>query len=404
MPEQIDLKENVVTPKQEPKKQTWWGKKSGGQKASFIASIVILLISITAVIIWVYCRQIFGDELGNALLGSYENENGDIVYFTNGWHLIGYKMSSSLFSWVASLFIIAIAITVIFIANVLIHLFTNKKSRKSQTIGSLTRSLIKYFGIIIAIGFILAVWGVDVAGIVAGVGVLTLIVGLGCQSLIQDVISGLFIVFDDYFAVGDMVIIDGFRGTIIEVGLKTTKLQDAGGNIKSISNSQIATVVNLSRLDSMVTVTIPCAYEEDIVRVEGIIAEGMEEIKNKIPNITDGPYYKGIDAISASSIDFLVLAFCKESNRFQVTRDIKRELILLFRENNVIIPYTQIAVNKENPHDRPTASEVQEMWANKANNKNRGIENKDDPKPKKKKRNKFIDKVADSVKAAKEEN
>ena len=403
MPEQIDLKENIVTPPPVVKKKNWWQRKTPSQKFTFIISIVVLLLSILAVIVWIFCRQIFGDEIGNAVFGSYVNADGDEVYFKNGWELIMFQATSSIINWIATLFIVAFAIAIIFIANVIIHLCTSKKSRKSQTIGSLAKSLVKYIGIIVAIGFILAVWGVDVAGIIAGVGVLTLIVGLGCQTLIQDVISGLFIVFDDYFAVGDMVIIDGFRGTIIEVGLKTTKLQDAGGNIKSISNSQIATVVNLSRLDSMVTVTIGCAYEEDIVRVEGVIAEAMAEFRTKIPNITEGPLYKGIDNIGPSSIDFLVLAYCKEANRFQVTRDLKRELILLFRQNNIIIPFTQITVNKENPQDRPTASEVQQMWANKATNENRGIGVKVVEEKKQSKGKKFMKRVADSVKAAQEE-
>ena len=403
MPEQIDLKENIVTPPPVVKKKNWWQRKTSSQKFTFIISIVVLLLSILAVIVWIFCRQIFGDEIGNAVFGSYVNADGDEVYFKNGWELIMFQATSSIINWIATLFIVAFAIAIIFIANVIIHLCTSKKSRKSQTIGSLAKSLVKYIGIIVAIGFILAVWGVDVAGIIAGVGVLTLIVGLGCQTLIQDVISGLFIVFDDYFAVGDMVIIDGFRGTIIEVGLKTTKLQDAGGNIKSISNSQISTIVNLSRLDSMVTVTIGCAYEEDIVRVEGVIAEAMAEFRTKIPNITEGPLYKGIDNIGPSSIDFLVLAYCKEANRFQVTRDLKRELILLFRQNNIIIPFTQITVNKENPQDRPTASEVQQMWANKATNENRGVGVKVVEEKKQSKGKKFMKRVADSVKAAQEE-
>ena len=238
----------------------------------------------------------------------------------------------------------------------------------------------------------------DIVGIVAGVGVLTLIIGLGCQSLIQDVISGLFIVFDDYFAVGDMVIIDGFRGVITEVGLKTTKLTDAGGNIKSITNNSIVSVVNLSRIDSMVTVKIGCAYEEDIVRVEGVIEGAMEEFKKKIPMITDGPYYKGIDAINSSSIDFLVLCRCKEANRFQVTRDLNRELILLFRENNILIPYNQISINKENDRNRPKASDVEIMMANRATKKNRGIKEEGEAAPKKKdKKARIIKKAEDAL-------
>ena len=391
----------TVEIKQKPEKHKgWWGSKTKTQKFTFILSCLILLVSIAAVICWANIRSIVDEETANSILGYYlDGENK--VYFANGWQKIWHQITSSSLSWIATFFIIAITITLVFIINVLIHLFTSRKSRKTQTVGSLMKSLTKYIAILVDIALILSVFGVDVAGILAGVGVLTLVIGLGCQSLIQDVISGLFIVFDDYFAVGDVVIIDGFRGTISEVGLKTTKLVDAGGNIKSITNSQIATVVNLSRMDSMITVTIGCAYEEDIVRVEGLIASSMEEFANKIPAITKGPLYKGIDCVNTSSIDFLVLCFCKEADRFQVTRDIKRELVLLFRKNNVIIPYTQISINRENDKNRPTATDVQTMWSEKANNDNRGIVTT--PQKKKKKKS-IISKVADSVKAVENEN
>ena len=224
-------------------------------------------------------------------------------------------------------------------------------------------------------------WGVDVIGIIAGVGILTLIVGLGCQALIQDVISGLFIVFDDYFAVGDTVIIDGFRGTIIDIGLKTTKLQDFGGNIKSITNSSILTVVNMSRLRSVATVTLSVSYNEDIERVEALIIKETEELKKKVPNIVDGPWYKGIDNITASSVDFLVMCFVMEENRFQVTRDLKREFYLCFKKNNVQIPYPQVTVNPEDEKKRQKASPDEILIALQEQKKLRGLEDK--PKRKK---------------------
>ena len=108
----------------------------------------------------------------------------------------------------------------------------------------------------IGLAIVLVIWGVDVTGIVASLGILTLIIGLGCQSLIQDVVSGLFIVFDDYFSVGDMVIIDGFRGYVSEIGLRSVKIDDRVGDIKTITNSNIGTCVNLSREDNMITVNI----------------------------------------------------------------------------------------------------------------------------------------------------
>ena len=243
----------------------------------------------------------------------------------------------------------------------------------------------------------------DVIGIVAGVGILTLIIGLGCQSLIQDVISGMFIVFDDYFAVGDTVIIDGFRGTIIDVGLKTTKLQDFGGNIKSITNSSILTVVNMSRLRSVASVTLSVSYNEDVERVEALIINEIEELKKKIPNIIDGPWYKGIDNITASSIDFLVLAFVSEDNRFQVTRDLKREFYLLFKKNNVQIPYTQVTVNPEDDKNRQKASPEEVLVALKEQKKLRGIKDEEPPKKKKDVKATAIKKVKESLKKTQEE-
>lgn len=343
----LDGNDGAFTIKEEKRdKKGWWKRKSAGQKTRFIISLVILAISLSIFFIWIYSRQLFGNQVGDTLLGFYYNDFGEKVFYNNGWEKIGDLLIKGVTGLVLSLFVIAITITIVFILNFFIFIFTNHKSRKSETLGSLFKSLVKYISILVDVGIILTIFGVDVAGVVAGVGVLTLIIGLGCQSLIQDVISGLFIVFDDYFAVGDIVIIDGFRGTVTEVGLKTTKIQDAGGNIKSISNSQIVTVANLSRYDTMITVSIGVSYEEDIIRVEGIMHEAMPEFAKKIPNITKGPFYKGIDKVSASSIDFMVLCYSKEADRFQVVRDLNKELILLFREHNILIPYQQIVVNQ----------------------------------------------------------
>ena len=370
----------------EVKKGNGWTRKTTGQKTSFIIGCVIFLISLVGFIIFMNSRAIFGDEIGDHLFGEG---------IANGWIKLGEILIDGSTKWIISLIFLFMAITLIFIATFITHLFDNK-SRKAKTISSLVRSLIKYITIIVLICVILVVWGVDVIGIVAGVGILTLIIGLGCQSLIQDVISGLFIVFDDYFAVGDMVIIDGFRGTIVDVGLKTTKLQDFGGNIKSITNSSILTVVNMSRLRSVASVALSVSYNEDVERVESLIINEIEELKKTIPNIIDGPWYKGIDAITASSIDFLVICFVNEDNRFQVTRDLKREFYLLFKKHNIQIPYTQITVNQEDDKNRQKATPEEVATALQEQKKLRGTNEKSEPKKKNKKRA-VINRVKESL-------
>jgi len=377
----------------EVKKGNWWSRKTPGQKASFIVGVILFLISFAGFLVFMSARSIFGNELGDRLFGEG---------VSSGWVKLGQILIDGSAKWIISLILLFIAIVMIFIATFITHLFDNK-SRKAKTISSLIRSLIKYGIIIALICVILVVWGVDVIGIVAGVGILTLIIGLGCQSLIQDVISGLFIVFDDYFAVGDTVIIDGFRGTIIDVGLKTTKLQDFGGNIKSITNSSILTVVNMSRLRSVASVTLSVSYNEDVERVEALILQEIDSLKEKVPNIIDGPWYKGIDNVSASSIDFLVIAFVKEENRFQVTRDLKREFYLLFKREDVQIPYNQVTVNPEDSKERAKATPEETLLALQEQKKLRGIVDEEPKKRKLSKKNVVINKVKDSINKTKQD-
>ena len=358
----------------EKKKETWWGSKTTLQKSTFVISIISFLVLIALFFFAVYSRVLFGDEVGDIVLGEG---------IENGWVWLANMATATTAIWVGTFVVIIVAFAIVFVANFFIYLFTFKGRRKGKTIGSLIRSLIKIVVAIVAISIILIFWGVDVSGILASVGVLTLIIGLGCQTLIQDVISGLFIVFDDYFGVGDIVIIDGFRGTVMDFGLKTTKLVDLGGNIKSISNSSITTVVNLSRIESVVALNMPIAYDEDLVRVEGVIVNALEKIKESIPNITEGPIYKGVSAVTDSSVNLLVICKCSEADRYQVTRDLTRELYLLFNENNILIPYNQIVVNPQNEVSGLKANDVEKLLSKKANDNNRGFNKKEEEKKKK---------------------
>lgn len=342
----------------------WWNSKKTSQKVGFFISVILTICSLFILFMLLDLRLFGLNDLADKIYGSDVN---------SGWESIGNALVSSQVNWVLSILTVFVTFIFIFVSNFLTHLFDHG-SRKAKTISSLVRSLAKYIAIITAICIILAIWGVNVLGIMAGVGVVTLIIGLGCQSLIQDVVSGMFIVFDDYFAVGETVIIDGFRGTVDEIGLKSTKLVDFGGNIKSITNSSITTVVNLSRIRSLATVKLAVSYNEDVHRVEALILEEIEQLKDKVPNIIEGPYYKGIDSVDASAINFLVIAFVDESNRFQVTRDLNREFFLLFKKNDIIIPYNQVTVNPQDELKRQKASPEEIALALQEQNKLRGLE------------------------------
>ena len=370
-------------------RKTWWSKKTPGQKGSFIASCCIFVTVIGAIFLWIYSRQLFGDAAGDNLLGYYLAEDGETkIYYHDGWEKIGHYFVTASQSWVTTLLIIAFGLFVLFITNFLVNLFT-LKGKKARTVGSLIKSLMRYIVIILMIAFILGAWGVNVTSILAGVGIITLIVGLGAQTLVQDVIAGLFIVFDDFYDVGDTVIIDGFRGDVKEIGLKSTKLIDFGGNIKSINNSTITTVTNLTRARSVASVTMDVGYNEPVEHVEAIIAAELPKIKEKIPAIMEGPTYKGIAGFDQSGVQYLFIATCKEGDRFSVTRDMNREIYLMLVHAGVTIPFNQITVNQADPV-RPAPSEGDVKVATRMTEINRAI-----PKPTKEKKS-FYEKTKEA--------
>ena len=223
-------------------------------------------------------------------------------------------------------------------------------NNRGKTIAKLFMSFAKWALAIVAVLFILSAWGIDTTTLVASAGVLTLIVGLGAQSLVADIVAGLFIVFEGEFQVGDIVVINGWRGTVQEIGIRTTKIVDAGGNINIVNNSEITTIINQTQEVSLASCTVGIEYNESIPRVELVVKENLEKIKKNIPAILEGPYYKGVSALDASSVNLLFVAKCKEEDLFQVQRDMNREFKILFDENGINIPFPQVVVNyaKEN--------------------------------------------------------
>ena len=207
-------------------------------------------------------------------------------------------------------------------------------------------SLIKYAAIIAMAYFILKDLGVNTTAILAGIGILGLIVGLGAQPLIADVIAGLFIVFEKVFDVGDIIVVDGFRGTVKEIGIRTTQIIDVGGNIKIINNSDLKTIINMTNQLSLAVCDLSIEYGESLERVEAILKENLDAIKEAIPDIKEGPYYKGVAELGDSAVVIRFVANCEEGAKYQVERDMNRQFKLLFDKYNINIPFPQIVINQ----------------------------------------------------------
>ena len=243
-----------------------------------------------------------------------------------------------------------VVITITHVVRLILNII-GSKIKRGQSLASLLSSFSKYLGAIILIFAILGTLGIDTTVLLASAGILSLIVGLGAQPLIEDIFAGIFIVFEHTFDIGDIIVVDGFRGTVKEMGIRTTKIEDAGGDIKVINNSDIRTLINMTSKLSTAICDISISYTDNIEKVEKVLNENLPKIKEKYKYIAKGPTYVGIQSLSDSAVVLRVIAECNETMRYQVQRDINREIKILFDKNNITIPYPQIVVHTAKKDD-----------------------------------------------------
>lgn len=240
-------------------------------------------------------------------------------------------------------------VLILSIAKVLRSLFRLrfKKSDRTKTVVSLLDGFVKYGAAIAVIIYVLKACGVNTQALIASIGILALIIGLGAQSLIADIIAGMFIIFENEFNTGEIISIDGFRGEVIEIGIRTTKLLDAAGNIKIMNHSDIKNVVNLSREPSLAVVDVDFPYDVPIEYVEKLFDKKFAGLKDKIPGIITGPFYKGVTEYKDSNVTVKIVATCLEEDRFQVQRDLLREYRAIITAEGIDISYPHVVIEQE---------------------------------------------------------
>jgi Small-conductance mechanosensitive channel len=220
------------------------------------------------------------------------------------------------------------------------------KNNRARTLISLAKNMLRYAVILAAICVALTIFNVDIVTILAGLGILALIIGFGAESLIADIVTGMFILIDNQYNIGDIIEVDGFRGTVTEINVRSTVLTDVGGNVKIINNSDVKTVVNMTNQLSLAICDIGIEYGESLERVESILKDNLPAIKEAIPDIKEGPYYRGVAELGDSAVVLRFVANCEEDDRYQVERDLNRQFKLLFDKYNINIPFTQVVVNQ----------------------------------------------------------
>ena len=260
-------------------------------------------------------------------LNKAADEDSVIRYIIGG----GWDHAPNVFAFSACFMVLAMTVIAINLFRIPVRWCTGLIGTRGETIGHLLLSIVKYGGTLGALFYCLYLLGVDSGNLLASAAISSLVIGLGAQSLIKDIIAGIFIVFEGEFRVGDIVTISGFRGTVTDIGLRTTKIT-GDGNVKIFNNSEISGVVNMTKETSVAATTISLSYNTDISYLDEVLARELPKLKEENKKILDGPENLGVSAVGDNSYSVTVIARCTERNVRDMNRYLNRALLdILFR-------------------------------------------------------------------------
>jgi len=225
--------------------------------------------------------------------------------------------------------------------------FEEEIKQRSDTMSSLLTRIALGIVVILALVTILPEFGINITAMLAGLGVIGIAVGFGAQTLIRDYLSGIFILLEDQYDVGDVVRIAGIAGLVEEVGLRRTVLRDLDGIVHSISNGEIKTASNFTRGYSRVNLNISVAYGEDLDRVIKVInrvCKEMAEDPEWNADFITTPQVLRVNNLGDSGIDIKILGDTKPIRQWAVTGELRLRLKRTFDAEGIEIPWPHTKV------------------------------------------------------------
>lgn len=216
--------------------------------------------------------------------------------------------------------------------------------RRSKTICSLINNILKYLILIICFLTILELYNISTKGIITSLGIVGVVAGLAFQDTLKDFLAGFSIIFENEYAVGDVITVNNFKGKVISLGLKTTKIQSVTGEILCISNSNITQVINHSLDDNYNFIDIPISYDMEIKKVEEVLQRIIIKEIESDDELLDAELL-GIEEMGSSSINYRIKIKTQPLKQYDIRRRLLKEIKIEFDKNNIVIPYNQVVVH-----------------------------------------------------------
>jgi small conductance mechanosensitive channel len=247
---------------------------------------------------------------------------------------------------------VIVILIVAFVLNRLLGLFTGKlqefskreelpsriRAQQLRTVAAVIQSVGGAVIFFFALLQILPIFNVDVKPLLASAGIVGLAIGFGAQTIVHDVINGFFILIENIYDIGDVVKIAGVQGTVESMSLRLTVLRDDTGTVHSVPNSAVQIISNMTRDWAQVALHVSIDYGESSDRVIAILKEVGTELQNDPelgPYIISAPEVPGIERVSGSEVDYLVVAKVRPGKQYDVRRELRRRIKACLEKNNI---------------------------------------------------------------------
>jgi small-conductance mechanosensitive channel len=267
--------------------------------------------------------------------------------------------------------IIAVFVVIFVLQRIVLFFVKKMRTRADRQVGNFHRaaqlrtmaSILRAtsYGVLgfIALLQLLTIFGIPYQPILASAGIVGVGVGLGAQSIFKDMLNGIFILVEDQYNVGEVVVLAGLKGTVEDLSLRRTSLRDNDGTLYVIPNSQIATVSNLSRDFSLATLNVSVDASANPDKVISLLGKIATEVRND-PTFKDiaiaDPIILGVDKIEGRAVTYPVQIRVRANQRDGVLRELRRRIILAFERDGIPLgndPANMLILRAPNPTAPP---------------------------------------------------
>ena len=222
--------------------------------------------------------------------------------------------------------------------------------QRSQTLGSVLSNFFTWTVVLVALSSILSELGVAVGALVAGAGILGAALGFGAQSLVRDLISGIFIVFEDQYGVGDSVDLGQATGVVESVGLRVTQVRDVSGVLWYVRNGEVVRVGNQSQGWSRVVLDIPIAYSAPIDKARDLILKAAHSLSTNpeiAKQLMGEPEVWGIELLTGEQVVLRLVQQVGPSHADEIARELRARIKVSLDKNKVSLANTKTPIHVE---------------------------------------------------------